>query len=119
MTMPSHPGKPSYSGTYFVQDQKNEEELRRLADQDHLVTASMGGVLPEQANPRAFQRVLDIACGTGGWALEVAQTYPEMSLVGIDINLRMIEYARASQRKAHRRSRRVSRHGRVARPRLS
>ncbi|HEX6482693.1 MAG TPA: methyltransferase domain-containing protein [Ktedonobacteraceae bacterium] len=95
MTMPSHPGKPSYSGTYFVQDQKNEEELRRLADQDHLVTASMGGVLPEQANPRAFQRVLDIACGTGGWALEVAQTYPEMSLVGIDINLRMIEYARA------------------------
>jgi len=93
--MPSQPWKQSYSGTYFVQDKKNEEELRRLADQDHLVTTSMGGVLPEQANPRAFQRVLDIACGTGGWAIESAQTYPEMSLVGIDINLLMIEYARA------------------------
>ncbi|MFL5660081.1 MAG: class I SAM-dependent methyltransferase [Ktedonobacteraceae bacterium] len=101
MTMPSHPWKQSYSGTYFVQDQKNEEELRRLANQDHLVTTSMGGVLPEQANPRAFQRVLDIACGTGGWAIEVAQTYPEMSLVGIDINLRMIEYARAQATAQH------------------
>jgi ubiquinone/menaquinone biosynthesis C-methylase UbiE len=80
---------------------KNEEELRRLANQDHLVTTSMGGVLPEQANPRAFQRVLGIACGTGGWAIEVAQTYPEMSLVGIDINLPMIEYARMQATAQH------------------
>jgi ubiquinone/menaquinone biosynthesis C-methylase UbiE len=61
----------------------------------------MGGVLPEQANPRAFQRVLGIACGTGGWAIEVAQTYPEMSLVGIDINLPMIEYARTQATAQH------------------
>jgi ubiquinone/menaquinone biosynthesis C-methylase UbiE len=93
--MPSRPGKQSYSGTYFVQDQKIEEELRRIADQDHLITRSMGGVMPEQANARAFQRVLDIACGAGGWAIEAAQTYPEISVVGIDINQRMIEYARA------------------------
>lgn len=90
-----HPQEQPYSGTYFVQDRQNEEELIRLADQDRLVTASMGGVLAEQDDPSAFRRVLDVACGSGGWLIEAAETYPEMSLVGIDVNPRMIEYARA------------------------
>src|SRR6266700_3273659 len=47
-TLPD-PQQQHYSGTYFVQDRRNEEELLRLAEQDRLVTASMGGVLPEQA----------------------------------------------------------------------
>jgi len=100
MPTPSQPQKQHYSGTYFVPDRENEEELRRVADQDRLVTASMGGVLPEQADPSAFRRVLDVACGTGGWVIEAAQTYPEMSLVGVDVNRHMIEYARA-QAAAH------------------
>ena len=62
--------------------------------QDHLLTAGMGGVLPEQPDPTVFRRVLDIGCGTGGWLIEVAQIYPEMSLVGIDISQRMIKCAR-------------------------
>ncbi len=98
--MPTPPQKQQYSGTYFVQDRHNEEELLRLVDQDRLVTASMGGILPEQADPSAFRRVLDVACGSGGWAIEAAQTYPEMSLVGIDINQHLIEYAHA-QAAAH------------------
>jgi ubiquinone/menaquinone biosynthesis C-methylase UbiE len=89
-----------YSGTYFVQNRQNEEELLRIADQDRFVTASMGGVLAEQADPSAFRRVLDVACGAGGWVIEAAQTYPEMSLVGIDVNPRMIDYAR-QQAAAH------------------
>jgi ubiquinone/menaquinone biosynthesis C-methylase UbiE len=60
-----------------------------------MVTAGMGGGLPEQPDPTAFHRVLDVACGTGGWIIEAAQTYPTMSLVGIDISQRMIEYARS------------------------
>jgi len=100
MPTPSQPQKQHYSGTYFVQDRENEEELRRVAEQDRLVTASMGGVLVEQADPSAFRRVLDVACGTGGWVIEAAQTYPEMSLVGVDVNRHMIEYARA-QAAAH------------------
>lgn len=98
--MPTPPQKQQYSGTYFVQDRQSEEELLRLVGQDRLVTASMGGVLPEQADSSAFRRVLDVACGSGGWVIEAAQTYPEMSLVGIDINQRLIEYARA-QAAAH------------------
>jgi len=95
------PQKQGYSGTYFVEDQQDKAELLRLADQDRLVTASMGGVLLEQADPSAFRRVLDVACGPGGWVIQAAQTCPEMSLVGIDINRRMISYARA-QAAAHR-----------------
>src|SRR5258708_9307285 len=91
-TLPD-PQKQHYSGTYFVQDRRNEEELLRLAEQDRLVTASMGGVLPEQADPSAFRRVLDVACGSGGWVIEAAPTYPEMSLVGLDSSHRVIDYA--------------------------
>lgn len=67
----------------------------RLMIQDNLVTAGMGGPLPEQPDPALFHRVLDIGCGPGGWLLETAARYPHMSLVGIDISWRMIEYARA------------------------
>jgi len=94
MSMPSHPSGQNYNGTYFVQDRQSEEELIRLANQDRVVTAAMGGVLAEQANPHAFRRVLDVACGSGGWSVEAAQSYAKMSLVGIDVNPRMIEYAR-------------------------
>ncbi len=86
--------------TYFVQDRKNQKELTRLANQDRMITTAMGGVLPEQPDPTIFHRVLDVACGTGSWAIEAAQTYPEMSLVGIDISQRMIKYA-CAQAKAH------------------
>jgi ubiquinone/menaquinone biosynthesis C-methylase UbiE len=95
--------------TYVVQDRKNKKELTRLTVQDQVATASMGGVLPEQADPTAFHRVLDVACGTGGWIIEAAQTYPAMSLVGIDISQRMIEYA-CAQSKVHQVNDRVEFH---------
>ncbi|HEX7735476.1 MAG TPA: class I SAM-dependent methyltransferase, partial [Ktedonobacteraceae bacterium] len=85
-----------HPSTYFVQDRSNVDELTRLKIQDRLVTASMGGPLPEQSNPASLRRVLDVACGTGGWLLEVAKTYPSISmLAGVDVSGRMLEYARA------------------------
>jgi ubiquinone/menaquinone biosynthesis C-methylase UbiE len=94
------PGKDDeLPSTYFVPDRRNKDEMARLTIQDTMLTTSMGGVLPEQTDPTIFHRVLDVACGTGGWAIEVARTYPTISLVGIDISERMIEYAgeRASE----------------------
>jgi len=85
-------------GTYVLQD--NKKELTRLTIHDRLMTALMGGVLSEHADPTVFHRVLDVGCGPGGWVIEAAQTYPEMSLVGIDISQHMIEYAR-TQAQAH------------------
>lgn len=100
MASPFDPRINDNPSTYFVQDRKNKKELTRLRIQDQMITESMGGVLPEQADPTIFRRVLDIGCGTGGWDIKAAQTYPEMSLVGIDISQRMIGYARV-QAKAH------------------
>ncbi|HET8843607.1 MAG TPA: class I SAM-dependent methyltransferase, partial [Ktedonobacteraceae bacterium] len=71
----------------------------RLLIQDRLVTEGMGGVLPEQEEPSRFQRVLDVGCGTGGWLIQVAKTYPDVErLIGVDISGKMVEYARARAR---------------------
>jgi ubiquinone/menaquinone biosynthesis C-methylase UbiE len=82
-----------HPSTYFVQDQQSEAELTRLAVQDQLITTAMGGVLPEQEDVALWRRVLDVACGPGGWAIEAARTYPGLSVVGIDISHRMVAYA--------------------------
>ncbi len=55
----------------------------------------MGGVLSEQPDTSILHRVLEIGCGAGGWVVETAQAYPEMSLVGIDINPLMVGYSQA------------------------
>jgi ubiquinone/menaquinone biosynthesis C-methylase UbiE len=95
MSNPTDPRR-EHPSTYFVQDRSNEEELTRLQIQDQMLTAGMGGVLPEQPDPAIFQRVLDVGCGTGGWLIEAAKTYPSMSLlIGVDASERMVEYARA------------------------
>ena len=94
MTNPRESHKNELSGTYFVQDRRNKDELTRLIVQDQMITTSVGGVLPEQADPSSFHHVLDVGCGTGGWVIETAKAYPTMSLVGIDISERMIDYAR-------------------------
>ena len=92
MATPKKPEKPS---TCFVQDRSNPEELRRLQVQDQLLTAGMGGVLPEQSDPGRLQSVLDVGCGTGGWLIEVAKTLPTCTrLVGVDVSHTFVEYAR-------------------------
>src|SRR5579883_1183831 len=98
--MPLVPESSSeHPSTYFVEDRENKEELKRLQAQDQLLTGSMGGVLPEQPDPGSFQRVLDVGCGTGGWLIEVARTYPTMThLVGVDVSRTMVAYARERAR---------------------
>ena len=85
------------ASTYVVQDLSSQEELQRLQLQSDLITAALGGVLHEQSEPTRFHRVLDVACGTGGWLIELAQTYQTISqLVGVDISKRMISAANAA-----------------------
>jgi ubiquinone/menaquinone biosynthesis C-methylase UbiE len=94
--MPDPPQFPrgEHPSTYFVPDRENQEELERLRIQDQMITRTMGGVLPEQTDITPFRRVLDVACGTGGWLIELARQNPETMLIGIDVSKRMIDYAR-------------------------
>jgi ubiquinone/menaquinone biosynthesis C-methylase UbiE len=92
--------KKEYSSTYWVHDRSYKEEMARLQLQGQMVTAGMGGVLPEQPQPAIFQHVLDVGCGTGEWLIEVAKTYPAMSLlVGVDVSERMMNFARTQAKK--------------------
>jgi len=85
-----------HPSTYFVPDRSNKEEMNRVQLQDQLITAGMGGVLPEQPDPSRFHRVLDVGCGTGAWLIEAAKTYPSMTLlIGVDISNKMLDSARA------------------------
>jgi ubiquinone/menaquinone biosynthesis C-methylase UbiE len=95
MSTPTDPRR-EHPSTYFVQDRSNEEELARLQSQDQMLTAGMGGVLPEQLDAPIFRHVLDVGCGTGNWLIETAKAYPSVTqLVGVDISEKMLEYARA------------------------
>ena len=85
---------PGEENVYF-NDPESGAEMARLLSQDHLITKGMGGLFSEQSDLSGIHRVLDAACGPGGWTLEVAFTYPEIKVVGFDISRAMIDYARA------------------------
>ncbi len=93
MSASSNP--PKRENTYFM-DPESGVEMARLLDQDRLVTKGMGGLFSgfSDSEISRIQRILDIACGPGGWAQEVAFTYPDKEVVGFDISQAMIEYAR-------------------------
>lgn len=91
MTMSSEPS--SNENTYILGH--SGAEKARLIEQDRHFTRGMGGLLPDLPDLSGIERVLDVACGPGGWALELAQAYPHMQVVGIDIDKGMIDYANA------------------------
>lgn len=79
--------------TYFI-DPSSEAELARLIKMDSLMN-KYTSLLPKEFVPWKDARVLDLACGPGGWALELADRFPLVKVVGIDIDPLMIAYARA------------------------
>ena len=95
------PPKREHPSTYMVQDRANKEELARLRLQDTMLTADMGGPLPEQPDPASFHQVIDVGCGTGDWLIECAHAFPQMRLLtGIDVSRSMIEAAKAQAKEA-------------------
>jgi len=83
-------------GTHLT-DPEQAAEMARLLDQDRLFMHAMGGPFGERSDNdlTTIFDVLNIACGPGSWVLEVAHSYPEMEIVGIDSSKTMIGYARA------------------------
>jgi ubiquinone/menaquinone biosynthesis C-methylase UbiE len=83
---------------YFI-DPENAAEMARLIKQDRALTRSMGGPLFEQPEGviAQFHDVLDIGCGPGGWALDVAHRY-KARVTGIDVSQQMIDYGNSLAR---------------------
>ena len=50
-------------------------------------------LFPEQGDISAIQRVLDIASGSGEWAISAAQATPQVQFVGIERDERLREPA--------------------------
>jgi 2-polyprenyl-3-methyl-5-hydroxy-6-metoxy-1,4-benzoquinol methylase len=83
---------------YFI-EAENAAEMARLMLQDRLVTEAMGGVLLEQTDLSQVYQALDVACGPGGWLLDLVSRYPHIQGIGIDISRLMMAYATGQAKK--------------------
>jgi ubiquinone/menaquinone biosynthesis C-methylase UbiE len=82
----------------YVIDAESTAEMGRLMRLDEVLTECMGGLFPEHPDLTAVRDTLDVACGPGAWASEMAYTYPQMQVTGIDISEIMIRYAQEMAR---------------------
>jgi SAM-dependent methyltransferase len=73
----------------------NGAESARLIAQEHLLTEALGGLFPIEIDISHVTTILNLGCGPGEWDRNVALEYPEMSIVGVDIDPDMINYAKA------------------------
>jgi ubiquinone/menaquinone biosynthesis C-methylase UbiE len=88
---------PPLEGNTFIVDESSAE-MTWLLNQDQILTKGMDGLFPESVELSNVKRILDVACGPGGWVLDVARQYPDIEVVGFDIGKDMISYARAHAR---------------------
>ena len=79
---------------YYV-DQEHIEEMARLFKQSRFFIKSFGGLLEDRPDFAGIQQVLDVACGPGEWATEVARHHPDTQVLGFDISKRMIDFAQS------------------------
>ena len=77
-------------------DPENAVEMARLLNQDTAFTKALGGPLAEQGDGPTCKYVLDLACGPGGWVLDVARMLPDAQVMGVDISALMTDYGRAT-----------------------
>ena len=90
-----NPNNPfANASTYFI-NPNDASELGRLLAQDHSVTNEMGDLFPRSIDTTRVRSIIDLACGPGGYLLNVAQTYPQIECIGIDLSEKMISYAQA------------------------
>jgi ubiquinone/menaquinone biosynthesis C-methylase UbiE len=88
---------PEKENTYFV-DIDDGAETARLVNQARLLTENLGGLFPTKLDLSTVYDILDLACGPGAWALDVAHAYPDMNIVGVDTDSTMVRYAAAQAR---------------------
>jgi len=82
----------------FPVNPENVVEMARLLNQHTLLTNAMGGMLVELSSEKKgnIHDVLDLACGPGGWVLEMARTFPHTQVTGVDVSTIMVDYAQTT-----------------------
>ena len=85
---------PSFETYIMNSASSKEEDLSRLLNLDAVVTQLLGGPFPDYPDLSQVRTVLDLGCGPGGWAFTVSTLHPNMSIIGVDKNQSLVEYAR-------------------------
>lgn len=80
---------------------ENPVEIAHLSEQMWLLIRTMGDLMAGLPRPGAMHRVLDICCGPGDWAMDVAFAYPHLEVAGIDRCPNVIQYANAKAWSQH------------------
>lgn len=91
----SAPIDPQENLTSYVMNPEDITEMVRLLEQDRATSRAMGSLLPPSLDLSQTHWILDLACGPGGWTLDVARAYPNIDMIGVDISNRMVLYAQA------------------------
>src|SRR5437899_11898384 len=90
MAYEGHPRKST-----SIIDSENAAEMARLMNRHRIVALGMGGLFPEDLDVSNILHALDLGCGPGSWALDVAFEHPDMDVIGIETSRSMVAYARA------------------------
>jgi ubiquinone/menaquinone biosynthesis C-methylase UbiE len=85
----------SSSNNTYIFDPESPTEIARQIHQERYLTNVMGGPLSGITDPASLHTILDLGCGPGGWALDVAFEQPHTRVTGVDISNTMITYANA------------------------
>jgi ubiquinone/menaquinone biosynthesis C-methylase UbiE len=72
----------------------SEHEISRLDMQHYMFRWEFGGDYLAPVHPIA---ILDVACGTGRWAMDMARRFPRAAVVGFDYNRDLIERAQGDK----------------------
>jgi len=70
-------------GKYFMPNDESEQDRMDLQHAAVLLAFENKHFLAPIESP---QRILDLGCGTGIWAMEVADQHPEAELIGVDLS---------------------------------
>jgi ubiquinone/menaquinone biosynthesis C-methylase UbiE len=73
----------------------DHSEAARQFVMQHWLHETLDGLLPEQPDLSTVYNVLDVACGAGAWAVELARAFPHLRVTGVDHRPQLLNYARA------------------------
>src|SRR2546421_11759091 len=71
----------------------HRDEFRRQLHLQRELCREMGALVPPSVDLSRAQCVFDVACGAGGWLLEMARAFPHIQFIGMNTDEDMVESA--------------------------